>query len=95
MCYACVSILPVRERIGFREACPDCGRPLHVCRNCRFFKPGAHWDCAETVGELVADKEKINFCDWFSMSRDDGRRVSKVADDAPKARSSFDDLFKP
>ncbi len=94
MCYACGTKLPAREQLGFRDLCPDCGRAVHVCRNCRFYKPGAHWDCAETVSELVADKEKANFCEWFSPSPEAGAGLSKSSDAAGKARSSFDDLFK-
>ncbi len=94
MCYFCGTKLPLREKIGFREACPDCGRPLHVCLNCTFYKPGAHWDCAETVEEQVPDKEKGNFCEWFvpvPEARDSyGRGTRRDGD----VRTRFDDLFK-
>jgi len=95
MCYACGKKITSRERIGFRDTCPDCGLALHVCRNCRFFKPGAHWDCAETVSELVPDKEKANFCEWFSLSPEAGKGLAKSSSDSARAKSSFDDLFKP
>jgi len=93
MCYACGSPLPEKERIGFRDRCPDCGLALHACRNCRFYKPGAHWDCAETVGEPVTDKEKGNFCEWFVRSPDIGKSGAP-SPDTERARSKFDDLFK-
>lgn len=85
-----------REKPGFNEVCPDCGRDLHACMNCRFFKKGARWDCAETVDEPVPDKEKRNHCDWYQT--DPARLVAGVGDRggqkaADKARSDFDRLF--
>ena len=94
MCYACGSPLPAKDFLGFRDACPDCGRPVHICRNCRFYKPGAHWDCAETVGEPVTDKEKGNFCEWFAPDPNAGSTVKRDSSAAENARSKFDDLFK-
>jgi hypothetical protein len=45
---------------------------------------------------MVADKERGNFCDWFSL---DGRFRSattgeqRARGEAASARSAFDDLF--
>lgn len=93
MCYACGTSLPVKERIGFRDLCPDCALPLHVCRNCRFYKPGAHWDCVETVGEPVTDKEKANFCEWFVPLPPSSKGAGDAAPKTGSARSKFDELF--
>lgn len=46
--------------------CPACGRQTHVCRNCRFYQPGLHNDCREPVADAVKDKDRANFCDYFS-----------------------------
>jgi hypothetical protein len=46
--------------------CPHCGRQTHVCRNCRFYRPGLSNDCQEPVAEHVADKTRANFCDYFT-----------------------------
>ena len=62
---------------------------MHVCRNCRFYSPGAHYDCRETVEELVADKEKANFCAAFSLRTD----FASGDDKAAKAREAFNSLF--
>ena len=68
-----------------------CSRELHVCRNCKFFKPGAYRDCTETVPEAVRDKERLNFCEYFkpTASRQDGGPATK----ANAAKASFEDLF--
>jgi hypothetical protein len=36
--------------------------------NCRFYSPGSHWDCSETIPEAVRDKERGNFCDFFELN---------------------------
>ena len=81
---------------GFNSVCEACGKDLHCCLNCRFFKKGAKWDCAETVEEGVPDKERRNHCDWFRtdprlFARTEGR--SSDRDAAWKARSDLDRLF--
>ena len=48
ICHACQKTLDIGDRVGRREACPFCGRDLHVCLNCRFYAPGAYNDCRET-----------------------------------------------
>ena len=45
--------------------CPSCGSDLHSCYNCKFYSSGSHYDCKETNADLVTDKERANFCDYF------------------------------
>jgi predicted RNA-binding Zn-ribbon protein involved in translation (DUF1610 family) len=54
------------ERVGFRDECPACGRALHACRNCGFFDPSYNNSCRETMAERVVDKERFNFCEYFT-----------------------------
>jgi len=64
---------------------------------CRFYKPGAHYDCAETVEYPVVDKEKANFCEWFSIQlKFSGMPASGAASgsSADSAKAAFDKLFK-
>jgi hypothetical protein len=83
--------------------CTSCGKDLRVCKNCRFYLPGASNDCRETSAEPVKDKERANFCDWFSVNPvlRNGAGSSSKEGSPPKeggvnknARSAFDDLFK-
>ena len=53
-CYACGTELPEKLEVHRTTECPACRRDLHVCRNCAFYSPGSHWDCAETVPEGVS-----------------------------------------
>jgi len=81
--------------------CQNCGKDLRSCKNCRFFLSGARGDCRETGAEPQADKERANFCDWFSLDekfRSGGAGQSKEREKAAGAsagaRAAFDDLFK-
>jgi len=64
--------------------------------NCRFYKPGARFDCAETIEEPVVDKSARNRCDWYEtnpifFSAGTGRVKEKTA--AEKAKRDLDSLF--
>ena len=87
-CWHCGQVL--QERDYAREStCPGCGRPTHVCRNCRFHRPGAPADCTEPVADPVSDKTRANFCGYFEASSParDGNG------DAAVLRQAADDLF--
>jgi hypothetical protein len=68
-----------------------------VCRHCRFYLGGARGDCSETQADPPQDKERGNFCDWFSLNvrfrkESAGEKGAKAG--AASARTAFDDLFK-
>ncbi len=54
-----------KDRVGFRDECPQCDRPLHVCLNCGFYDPAYNNQCRETQAERVVDKDRFNFCEYF------------------------------
>jgi hypothetical protein len=95
MCWFCGE--PIKdETIGRSLRCEVCGKDLRSCRHCRSYLPGSRADCGEAKAEQVADKERANFCDWFSL--DKRFRVSsagekKALDAAGKARDEFWKLF--
>jgi len=98
MCWYCGSPINDPEPIGRSLRCQDCGKDLRSCKNCRFFQSGSRGDCRETSAEPQADKERANFCDWFSLDKkfrvqSNGQKADKAkADDA--SRTAFDNLFK-
>ena len=79
--------------------CGDCGRELKTCRNCRHFAPGAPNDCREPSAEPPAEKDRANFCGWFSpaedagSSRGAGAGGADAADAVDAARAAFNSLF--
>ena len=56
---------PSGSRVGGRDTCTRCGSGLHACRNCQFYDPAKHNQCAEPRAEWVRDKEAANYCDYF------------------------------
>lgn len=91
-CYHCGTSFEFSRPIGRSDVCSECDRDLRVCRNCRFYSPGSHWDCSENIPEAVRDKERANFCDYFSPKASGGHSGSGVKkDDA--ARKAFQNLF--
>ncbi len=66
----------------------------HMCINCRFFCKGAHYDCRENIDELVKDKDRPNFCEFFSL--DDNamkRNEAKLKEKASSAEDAFNRFF--
>jgi len=61
---------------------------------CRFYAPGSHWDCAESVEEPVVDKEKRNHCEFFMLAEkyiDRGKQRGTLP--SPDAKRKFNALF--
>jgi hypothetical protein len=64
--------------------------------HCRFYLPGARGDCSEPGAEPPAEKERANFCDWFSLDpvyRSAAAGRVKDREKARAAKSAFDELF--
>jgi hypothetical protein len=64
---------------------------------CSFYSPGAHWDCRETVDVRVLEKDRRNFCEWFSLDPAFAARTAglgKARNEAETARSAFEALFR-
>jgi hypothetical protein len=67
LCWKCVAKIeyPLGSRVRRGDTCPHCGGDLHSCRNCQFYDPSKHNQCAETQAEWVLDKESATFCGYF------------------------------
>jgi hypothetical protein len=96
MCWYCGSPVTLPEPVGRAARCGDCGKDLRCCMSCRFFLPGSG-DCRESGAEKPAERDRANFCDWFSLDSKyrgptGGREREREA--ASSARSAFGDLFK-
>ena len=91
ICQACGHEFEAGDIIGRRDDCPKCGADLHACRQCRFYSPGAHNDCRETQAELVADKERSNFCDYYQPAQ--GGPAEKTETSKDKAEKMWEELL--
>lgn len=105
MCRACGTDLGGVERVGRRDTCSRCGVDLHSCRQCRFHDLRAYNECAEPQAERVLDKNRGNFCEYFTpadpsrsaISRAVGAATPAAANaekTAPSAREELDRLFR-
>lgn len=88
-CILCEHELSLTLPVGRRDECPYCHADLHTCRQCRFFDPAVHNQCREPQTELVVDKEKANFCDYFEF----GGKVSMVSSSST-TKKKLEDLFR-
>jgi hypothetical protein len=91
-CHFCGTEVTNPREVFRATTCAKCGHDLHACLNCRFYSPGAHWDCAESVDEPVHDKERGNFCTFFSYRTGPGGSA-RSDDKARDARRKMDSLF--
>ena len=91
MCWKCSLPIDGTKEIFRSSTCPECGADLHSCRNCKFYEVGAHYDCHETIDELVTDKERSNFCDYFSAKA--GLANNNIKNNDKSAKDAFNSLF--
>jgi hypothetical protein len=88
-CWRCGTAIDARQRVGRRDACPRCAADLHCCRNCGFHDPSMHNQCREPQAERQVDKERGNFCEWFSL----GAARAAGDDKAAAARARLEAMF--
>jgi len=91
-CYRCgTSLVAIPLPLSRRDQCPACGADLHVCRMCIHFDRAVPGQCREDGAEDVTEKERSNFCDWFTPSEAAFDPARKAESDA--ARDALAALF--
>ena len=88
-CFSCKKITRW-ENITRRDECSHCKADIHVCLNCQFFSESHHHQCRETQAEYVKEKDRANFCEYFSPSSS-SRQGGSNSEDLLKAAEG---LFK-
>ena len=79
--------LPIRRA----DLCPACNADLHACKMCGFYNTAVADACEETIATAVGNKERANYCDYFTPSP---LAFRGAADDAAaRARAELDALF--
>jgi hypothetical protein len=89
-CFHCGRQIELKERVGFRDSCLACDRPIHACLNCDFYDPAYNNQCRENQAERIVDKDRANFCEYFAPRRSPARPVTPAAD----PRAKLDALFE-
>ena len=97
ICWKCKKDISIEKPVRSDE-CPLCHADLHVCKACEFYEGGAHNDCRESSADMVTDKERANFCDYFRPSKAalrqaQGPQGAQGDDKASAARNAFNALF--
>jgi len=92
VCHACTKELALGREIGRRDECPYCHADLACCLNCKFHDRSAPKQCREPIAELVREKDKANYCDFFQFK--ETTAGAPVKDGETASRKALDDLFK-
>lgn len=77
--------------VGRRDECHKCRADVHVCKNCAHYDPKAYNECREPQADVVQEKERSNFCDYFTPRMGGVESGVSAAD---KAKAAFEALFK-
>jgi hypothetical protein len=90
-CFSCGKPLEFVDRIGLRAECPHCHADVHVCRNCVHYDPKVYNECRETSAEVVREKDRANFCEYYQPRSGDVDAANKAKNDLVSAAEA---LFK-
>lgn len=85
-CGASLAALPLP--FGRAEICPSCKTDLRVCRQCTFYDARVNKQCRETIADEVRDKERSNFCGYFTPKNN-----AYQPSDTSAARAALDAAF--
>lgn len=75
---------------GRQDLCSGCRRDTRVCKNCVHYDTSYNNHCKENQAERVVDKDKSNFCDYFSPQA--GLKATGTTRES--LRSAADALFR-
>jgi len=92
-CQACGKAVPYDEPIPRDSDCEGCHRDLRCCMNCRHYDTTRNNSCRETEAELVEDKARRNFCEFFSFNRRSFVAGEGVNPREAEARARLESLF--
>jgi hypothetical protein len=65
-CHACNTAASIPEPVPRDAECGSCGADLRCCLNCRHHDVAYNNQCRETEADPVPDKDRRNFCEYFS-----------------------------
>jgi hypothetical protein len=90
-CFSCGAEMVFSHAPGRRDECPRCGADVHACRNCQHYDRSAYNECREPAADVVREKDRSNFCDYFQPAAAGGRTE---ADRQKDLRAAAEALFK-
>jgi hypothetical protein len=90
ICFKCQKVNTSLSKIGLRDECMECRSDLHICKNCEFYDVKSYNECREPSAEMVKEKERANYCDFFYPSK----KGAEVKDEKARLKAAADALFK-
>lgn len=92
VCWRCgASIAEWPLPLSRTAECKQCRADLHVCKLCEFYDPRLGKQCREPVADEVQNKERANFCGYFTAKTGAFSPANQSAQHA--ARAQLDALF--
>jgi hypothetical protein len=92
-CFFCNKDVYIEGKIGRNDTCPHCNRDLRCCRQCDFYGQDAYNECREVAAERIVEKERANFCDFFTPNG--SKSVGGgIYNRTREAREALEALFK-
>jgi len=91
-CYKCKKEIRINKIVGRKDVCPFCQADLRCCLHCRHYDLSLYNQCRESQADRVLDKERSNFCDYFSFW--DSRADDRTKNSKETARDKLEALFK-
>jgi hypothetical protein len=88
-CFSCGHEMEFKVGISRSDECPQCREDVRACKNCRFYDATAYNECREPQAEVVKEKDRANFCDFFEPSSGAGGNTSR-----DKLLNAAEALFK-
>ncbi len=90
-CFNCQKTIEVilGVPIGRRDECDSCGADVHVCKNCVHYDRSAYNECKEPQADFVKEKDRANFCDYFTPSDRKGTAGTAKDDLLAQAEALF------
>jgi len=91
-CWHCgVTLAGVLLPLSRFEECSSCNSDLHTCRACKFYSATLTSTCNEDRADFVLEKEKANFCDFFTPNPSPFNELGKTKQE--DARAKLAELF--
>jgi hypothetical protein len=84
----------IDEPVSREAECDACGGDLRSCINCRHYDTAYHNSCRETEADVVVDKHRRNFCEFFSFTTAPHVAGAQASKRAADARAKLDALFR-
>jgi len=89
-CYHCHAQLELSKGpVARQEDCSTCHAQLRCCKMCHFYDPSHYNQCRESSAERITEKEKANFCDYFTLTSGNKNCEQEQLDAKAKANALF------